>query len=212
MGKATRDPWDRDYTPDALALAIAHVVRGRVPMAASVVDLGTGGGAFVRAAREAWPGATVDAIDIDPDATGLVEADNGVALPLSEVRAACGGAVVWDVAIGNPPFSIAEAFIRDACAVADHVAFLLPGMFFGGAVRRGLWVDGPAEDVKLSHVWPILERPTFRSDGKTDAQVYAVAMWSRGWSGPACYGPWLTCPGGWGRPRPRLVPPGCDIS
>jgi hypothetical protein len=85
----------------------------------------------------------------------------------------------FDLALGNPPFSIAEAIIRRALEVARAVAMLLRLDFLGSADRVPFWA-GAAADPWI-RVLP--DRPSFDGDG-TDSSTYAWFLWNVELSGP----------------------------
>lgn len=72
---ATRQPKrpgsaDAYYTPEPLARAIVATLAGCTSNPMRILEPSSGGGAFLRAAREKWPSAYLSAIDRDPDAIG----------------------------------------------------------------------------------------------------------------------------------------------
>lgn len=185
---------DVAYTPDKLAAA--GVAALEVPADAVCLDPSVGGGAFARA----LPGRVVDVIDTDPNARGLHGHTQGHAWCGSFLSLPRPTEYTHDVVIGNPPFSLAEDFVRHAVHFAPRVIFLLGCMFQGGAKRRALWLDGPGNGANLAWEAVILERPSFRADGATDVTIYGFLEWRHGWTGPARK-MWISAgQGGWGRP------------
>lgn len=84
----------------------------------------------------------------------------------------CGSELAIDVAIGNPPFRHALAFVQHALTMADHVVMLLSLNFLGSRARADFMRDtGP-------DVYILPERPSFVGDGDTDSVVYAWFHWS----------------------------------
>lgn len=78
----------------------------------------------------------------------------------------------FDIAIGNPPFSIAEGIVRRCLGMADVTAMLLRVGFLGSSERLDFW-HGIAACPAL-RVLP--NRPSF--DGKgTDSSTYAWFVW-----------------------------------
>jgi hypothetical protein len=78
----------------------------------------------------------------------------------------------FDVAFGNPPFSLAIEFVRESIKYADHVVMLLRLNFLGSRGRCA-FMQEHAPDV---YVLP--DRPSF--DGKgTDSIEYAWFVWRR---------------------------------
>jgi hypothetical protein len=89
-----------------------------------------------------------------------------------------------EVVIGNPPYSLAEAFVRRSRSLwpGAQVMFLLRLGFLASAERASLWADAGHPDV---YVLP--DRPSFTGDGRTDGADYAWYVWGsetrRRWSG-----------------------------
>lgn len=83
----------------------------------------------------------------------------------------------FDLCIGNPPFKLAREFIEKGLTVAREVAFLLRLNFLEGA-KRAKFFQKYTCDV---HVLP--NRPSFRSDGHTDATAYAWFEFGEGHDG-----------------------------
>ena len=64
----TRDPLDRYYTPDALALGCIRWLDRTMGQPSRVLEPCSGGGPFGRAALAEWPGVAVTGCDPDPEA------------------------------------------------------------------------------------------------------------------------------------------------
>jgi hypothetical protein len=64
----SRDPLDRYYTPDALALGCIRWLDRTMGQPSHLLEPCSGGGAFGRAALAEWPGVTVAGCDPDPEA------------------------------------------------------------------------------------------------------------------------------------------------
>lgn len=78
----------------------------------------------------------------------------------------------FDVAIGNPPFRHAIAFVRHALTMADHVVLLLRLNFLGSQERADFMREtGP-------DIYILPDRPSFEGDGDTDSIEYAWFHWS----------------------------------
>lgn len=100
---------------------------------------------------------------------------------------------MYDVVLGNPPYSLAEEFIRKSMEQTRQngfVYFLLQLNFLGSRKRQiGLFKDFPIKQVTV-----LTRRPSFFSvDGKynsTDTMNYAMFCWQKGYTGP-CTMDWL---------------------
>jgi hypothetical protein len=79
----------------------------------------------------------------------------------------------FDVAIGNPPFCLADRFIGACLERARVVAFLLRLNVLGSLKRFRLWQRHPAD------VYVLADRPSFTEDGGTDMAEYAWFVWGQ---------------------------------
>lgn len=79
----------------------------------------------------------------------------------------------FKVAIGNPPFGLAMAFIEQALAQADIVAMLLRLNFMGSELRWDWMRHYPAD------LYVLPNRPSFRGYG-SDSIEYAWYVWEQG--------------------------------
>ena len=84
----------------------------------------------------------------------------------------------FDLIVTNPPFSIAEDFLRKSIKECDDkgcVAYLLRINFLGSQKRKKLWqeIGTPNKFIVLS------KRPSFTGKG-TDSTEYAWFIWDRG--------------------------------
>jgi hypothetical protein len=87
--------------------------------------------------------------------------------------------------ITNPPFNLAEAFIRHACSFGVPVAMLLKATYWHAASRQALFHDtGPRA------VLPMLWRPNFAPDrGKSPTMDVCWTVWGSEPSGSCDYRP-----------------------
>lgn len=78
-----------------------------------------------------------------------------------------------DGIITNPPFNLAEAFIRHACSIGVPVAMLLKATYWHAASRHALFYEtGPAA------VLPMLWRPNFAPErGKSPTMDVCWTVW-----------------------------------
>lgn len=77
--------------------------------------------------------------------------------------------------IGNPPFSLAEEFVWRSLELLHPTGILC------FVLRLGFWCSGKREKLMTERppYWtrPLDPRPSFKSNGKTDGQEYALFMW-----------------------------------
>lgn len=167
----TRDPLDRHYTPDALALACCEAVAGEGVRPPVIVEPSVGGGAFARAIRRVWPSSRLIGVDVDPTAGGLAQADEA---HVADFPAHAGG-WTWraGLVIGNPPFTADTAIPHVAAArmLGDVVALILPWSCLGGVEAWAEQVTGAA---RPAAVWPLSPRPWPDSVRET-----ALFLWRR---------------------------------
>lgn len=151
-----RDPLDRCYTPPNLADAIVVRLMERelITPGDDVIDSGVGAAAFYD--RLVFHGMTAWGLDIDAEAPALLRPAcptlwHGDFLKLSTRASAV---------VGNPPFSLAEAFVKHGLLLAPVVAFLLPNLFLGAGSRyeSGFWDKLAVND-------PLVERAGFDGPG-----------------------------------------------
>lgn len=80
----------------------------------------------------------------------------------------------FDVIITNPPFYLAEEFVRKALACSTHVAMLLRLAFLETRKREAFHAEHPSDVFVLSR------RPSFMANGATDSSAYAWFVWGPG--------------------------------
>lgn len=223
-----RDPLDRCFTPRNLARALVRRLDDRgyiapppsTTRAFRALDAGAGDGAFYTALeghralhRPHLSPIVPYGVDLDPDAVALRTCANVwhgdfLKLPAPRPAGVQRGRPLgqsYDLVIGNPPFSVAEAFVRYGLVLAPVVAFLLPQLFLGSGERfhNGLWgtpartvtsgadrLLGPEFGWRLAHVDPLVERcgfygPALKADKqhKTGMVQHCLFIWTRlGWS------------------------------
>ncbi len=83
----------------------------------------------------------------------------------------------FDVIITNPPFYLAEEFVRKALACADHVAMLLRLAFLESRKREQFHQQHRAD------VYVLSRRPSFMANGATDSCAYGWFVWGPGRGG-----------------------------
>lgn len=163
---AIGDELDRCYTPQTLADAIVawltREILSRPPRV--VLEPSVGGGAFVRAARKAWPRCTIVGVDLDSQAAGLQAVDTALVCDWLEVTADAlrphlqerghdDDAV--DLVLGNPPFGVALEHWQHGPAQWETMQALLMPWAYPGVKQ---WQD-PLKHARPGWVRPILGRP-----------------------------------------------------
>ncbi len=173
-----RRPHDFYPTPAGLArAALAHVdLTGSVGHSLTIVDPGAGLGEWGAAARHRWPDARIIGVELaQPRPAGAVY-DEWHAVDYLRWARSVPNADRPDVIIGNPPFNLAEAFIRASLgliASGGRVVFLLRLGMLESQKRIGLWRDCPPARVSV-----LTARPSFTGDGGTDAAAYGLFLWT----------------------------------
>lgn len=160
--------WCVDRLLDDCGLALTHAD-------ASILEPTVGDGAIVRAFR-GW--ADRMCLCGEPEWTGVelrrvpeTAAHVDVLVDGTDFRTWHPAEPAFDLAIGNPPYALAESIVRHALGMSDRAAFLLRVGFLGSAERVPFWRDFP--DVAL-RVLP--DRPSFDGEG-TDSSTYAWFVW-----------------------------------
>lgn len=163
------EPIDRHYTTPELATAIvARLVEyGDLQDGDRVCDPCVGKGAFANAILATGKrDLSVVAVDSDPEAHECIVADF--------LSVDCGTG--FQLICGNPPYSLAEEFIRKSIAMLEPrgtAAFLLTLQFLGSISRRPFFAEFPPSTIDV-----IRPRPSFASNGGTDAREYALFRWT----------------------------------
>lgn len=171
---AKRIPDDAYITPDELALAICGRMKALAPV--RILEPAAGDGAFIRAARAVWSESSIAALDIRESCREACEAA-GAAFTALDFASATGLIHGADLIIGNPPFTSAEAFVRQALSKMHDgawLAFILRVGFYGAPRHEDFWPRYPER-----YFAPIAPRPSFTSNGKVDSQEYALFIWQK---------------------------------
>lgn len=153
----------------------AWCVRAVLPHLASstVLDPCCGHGALLDIVADEWKVPTFG-IELDAARAKLAKSRHAVARD-DALKVEWPSALV----ITNPPYNLAEEFIRKALArkTAFDAAFLLRLNFLGSQKRAQFHRDNPSD------VFVLPRRPSFTPDGKTDATEYAWFVWGPGRGG-----------------------------
>ena len=80
---------------------------------------------------------------------------------------------LFDLAIGNPPFSLAEQFVVKSLEHARQVMLLLRAGFLAGKKRYQLF-----DKHQPRNVWLLAQRPSFTGKG-TDSAEYCIVHWDQ---------------------------------
>lgn len=153
----------------------------------TILDPGAGTGVWGDVARRRWPDAAITGTELRSE------------LPTSAYNAWRDGnflTMPWyqtfDLVIGNPPYKLAEEFVRRSVELTNHngyiVLLLRLGFLEGQARGESLWRELRPAKVAVSSM-----RPSFTGDGKTDGSAYATFVWQIGYHGPTMLD-WMVYP------------------
>jgi hypothetical protein len=172
--KKASDRLDRYYTPKWVVRQCLDIVVPEIcPDPKAILEPGAGGGAFVDGCFERFPFAKIHAFDIDPDAGPWEHADvshkaldfttNKGVLTVARKAPADG----FDLVIGNPPFTFAQAFIERGLRLGSTLVFLLRQGFLSSEKRFPFFQALPP-----SHVFTLCNRPKFVAGSHGDTADY----------------------------------------
>jgi hypothetical protein len=170
--KADEDPLDRNYTPkwvvDRCVLEVVLPYYGHLDIQ-RILEPSAGGGVFVDAMRVLYPNAWIEAVDLDPEAGPWPKASwSWTELDFLETRFS----ERFDLIIGNPPYTIAQAFIEHALQFTDNLIFILRQGFMSSNERAPFFRKYPPTRAGI-----LPNRPSFTNDRKTDSADYAWLCW-----------------------------------
>lgn len=138
------------------------------------IDPCAGDGAIPEAVNARRPDVTWDLVEIDEAHAATLRAlmRRGwiSSFTVADFLASPPPRASFDVAIMNPPFSLALAFVN-ACRRVAAVTVMLQRLNWMGPARAE-WMRTNQPDV-----YPLPKRPSFTGDGKTDAAEYAWFVW-----------------------------------
>lgn len=170
----TRRNGDAYYTPRWSTLRAMDLVGPLLPPLARLLEPAVGAGDIVGAVDE-WlaahdcPAGSWATVDLDAAYRPTFVGDYVRGAMPPELRGAR-----FDACIGNPPFSDADAFVREALRQCDRVLLLLRLNWLSGGLRSR-WLREHTPDTVL--VLP--NRPDFTGGGG-DATDYAWMGWGFG--------------------------------
>lgn len=137
---------------------------------AVILDPCAGTGSFPKALRKAGYLNHIDAIDVDESVYDVVDANNRHCEDFLELEPP----YKYDVIFSNPPYSLAEEFIRKAFTLVNkdnyEIIFLLRLNFLESKKRYDFWQEFPVNDIYV-----LANRPSFTGNG-TDATSYAFLV------------------------------------
>ena len=184
-GRGTRDPDDYYATTPALAKLICETVKRDFALAhpRRILEPSCGAGTFLGAIRSTWPDAQVHGIELHRDLAAYARSAGHQVDLADTLRAELSE---YDLVIGNPPFRHAGTFIP---LLLKHLrpggvlAFILRLNFLSTQERyAALWsIHAP------THVYTLVARPGFTSNGHTDGTDYMVCTWQEGRTGPTTH-------------------------
>jgi hypothetical protein len=187
--KKTKPRSENDFYPTPYRLARAICDKFIVQEPDFVLDPGMGDGVFGLALRdscrekygfidtEEHPEFGIDGIDIvRRPMTG-----NGAWIYSNEYiqnYLTFDAPIQYDLVIGNPPYSLAEQFVRKSFQVTSKkgtIIFLLKLAFLESKTRcRGLFKELPPTEVNV-----LAGRPSFDGSGRTNDYAFAVFVWDK---------------------------------
>ena len=80
--------------------------------------------------------------------------------------------------VTNPPYGLADAFVKQALALSDYVAMLLPLAYLEGIERRGWLPDSPLARVYVfSYRVPMMHRVGYDGPKARNTRAFAWFVW-----------------------------------
>jgi hypothetical protein len=170
-----RDPLDHYPSPQALAdRAVRELLRPPFAHRPVVIDPGAGTGVWGEAIGKRWGEAEIYGIECDPKYPAHPFYDDWYVRDYLDPALRTTGTL--EIVVGNPPYGLAEEFVRRSLSLlheTGQLLFLLRLGFLASQGRgRGLFVEHPPTRVHVC-----VSRPSFTGDGKTDATEYAMFYW-----------------------------------
>lgn len=182
--RITVDPFMTDFV--LAAAIVAHALRTVGPDVDAVIEPSAGDGRFVKAARECWPDAFVQAIEPDPQYAQALKDAGADAVHVGTWESWIQTAKATDrvVVIGNPPYPVAGAHILLTLqrfhywgGDAKWAFFILRNTMLAG-VRRYKAIYGPLGRGGLHHVRYLIPRPAYGHGASEKAMEYVLAAFN----------------------------------
>ena len=142
-----------------------------------ILEPSAGNGNIIRALRSRGYTNRIDAVEIRPEEWEQLKdiADEVILDDFFNYEPE----TLYDVIIGNPPYSLAQEFIDKSLnllAPGGLLIFLLRTAFLESEKRFLWWQEHPPSGLYTLH-----KRPKFTGKG-TDATSYSWFVWERGWT------------------------------
>jgi hypothetical protein len=163
-----------DYFPTPAWVTLRLLEHAVLPKARLWLEPSAGEGHIIRAANSARPDLLWAAYELRKECGPPLRA-TGAAVQIGDFLTANPDAgPTYDVALGNPPFSLAQEFVEQGLRCAYEVTYLLRLSFLESQKRQSFF-----RRVGVPDVFVLPERPSFTGEG-TDSCAYAWMRWKRG--------------------------------
>ncbi len=183
-GLKRRKEYDFYSTPLEFCKAAVNIINDFNPT--FICDPGAGNGVWGKILKEKFPNSMLNGVEIQPFDKPIWY-DNWY---LGDYLKYEPFTYKYDLIIGNPPYSLAEEFIRHSFNILSdngYIVFLLRLSFLESKKRaRSLFKEFPPLNVYIS-----VSRISFTCDGKSDDQAYAVFKWAKNRTQNWFIGSWL---------------------
>lgn len=182
------DPYDTPIW--CIEECVEHVVRRLLGEPSSILEPGAGSGNVIQVVNRGFPSATIDAFDIIKRARwrgctnavkgwdflkhGDAEKDAARWMERYARRNRYNPIQSYGLALGNPPYTLAQEFIERTRLMAEWTIFILRLGFLASGKRAEWW-----EQYKPHFVFPLPDRPKF-TGGQGDSADYGWFVWGPG--------------------------------
>lgn len=170
MAKWARKPADLYPTPPDCVWSLQPLIEDLIPRGSAILEPACADGQMVRALEQC--GYEVDGFDLRPDVTGGIGSTDFLDVA-NFYHSNRQYAAVWT----NPPFVVADAFIRRALDIAPVAVMLLKSNFWNTKNRRKLW-----REKRPTRIYSLTWRPAFLEEerGKSPLMDCIWAVFERG--------------------------------